>query len=194
MVCAARGAAESVETLAQLRTTRDKLNTILTENEQLRIQVTSAPVHQVITIMFQIGILQSSCLVYKKFLSRVIPLDGMYPFPTGVCILVRKPYFSPLPFRRWYFSPLPTIRQNFSLKRPIGLFCPSALILPFKPSISLLALSFLLFVSHFPLFLFPLYHIFPPKRQRRYFPQGRGVYFLLYTPATLLLPFWDVKM
>jgi hypothetical protein len=39
VLCLARGAAESVETLAQLRNTRDTLNTILTENEQLRIQV-----------------------------------------------------------------------------------------------------------------------------------------------------------
>jgi hypothetical protein len=38
-MCLARGAAESVETLAKLRTTRDTLNSILTENEQLRIQV-----------------------------------------------------------------------------------------------------------------------------------------------------------
>ena len=36
----ARGAAESVETLDKLRQTRDTLNDILTENDQLRIEVT----------------------------------------------------------------------------------------------------------------------------------------------------------
>ena len=36
----ARGAAESVETLDKLRQTRDTLNDILTENDQLKIEVT----------------------------------------------------------------------------------------------------------------------------------------------------------
>merc|ERR1712156_998700 len=39
---AARGAAESVETLDKLRQTRDTLNDILTENDQLKIEVTKA--------------------------------------------------------------------------------------------------------------------------------------------------------
>ena len=37
--CPARGAAESVETLDKLRQTRDTLNDILTENDQLKIEV-----------------------------------------------------------------------------------------------------------------------------------------------------------
>ena len=37
--CSARGAAESVETLDKLRQTRDTLNDILTENDQLKIEV-----------------------------------------------------------------------------------------------------------------------------------------------------------
>ena len=37
--CLARGAAESVETLDKLRQTRDTLNDILTENDQLKIEV-----------------------------------------------------------------------------------------------------------------------------------------------------------
>ena len=36
---AARGAAESVETLDKLRKTRDTLNDIVTENDQLKIEV-----------------------------------------------------------------------------------------------------------------------------------------------------------
>ena len=36
---AARGAAESVETLKRLRNTRDTLNDIVTENDQLKIEV-----------------------------------------------------------------------------------------------------------------------------------------------------------
>ena len=36
---AARGAAESVETLDKLRRTRDTLNDIVTENDQLKIEV-----------------------------------------------------------------------------------------------------------------------------------------------------------
>ena len=36
---AARGAAESVETLNKLRKTRDTLNDIVTENDQLKIEV-----------------------------------------------------------------------------------------------------------------------------------------------------------
>merc|ERR1712107_747357 len=39
---AARGAAESVETLDKLRQTRDTLNDILTENDQLKIEVAKA--------------------------------------------------------------------------------------------------------------------------------------------------------
>merc|ERR1719285_111547 len=39
---AARGAAESVETLNQLRKTRDTLNNIVTENDQLKIEVAKA--------------------------------------------------------------------------------------------------------------------------------------------------------
>ena len=38
-VDAARGAAESVETLDKLRKTRDTLNDIVTENDQLKIEV-----------------------------------------------------------------------------------------------------------------------------------------------------------
>ena len=38
---AARGAAESVETLDKLRKTRDTLNDIVTENDQLKIEVSS---------------------------------------------------------------------------------------------------------------------------------------------------------
>merc|ERR1719187_125857 len=47
---AARGAAESVETLNKLRKTRDTLNDIVTENDQLKIEVAKArygepPIH-----------------------------------------------------------------------------------------------------------------------------------------------------
>ena len=38
---AARGAAESVETLDKLRKTRDTLNDIVTENDQLKIEVSN---------------------------------------------------------------------------------------------------------------------------------------------------------
>ena len=38
-IFAARGAAESVETLEKLRQTRDTLNNIVNENDQLKIQV-----------------------------------------------------------------------------------------------------------------------------------------------------------
>ena len=48
---AARGAAESVETLDKLRKTRDTLNDIVTENDQLKIEVSKMLIFSVFGIL-----------------------------------------------------------------------------------------------------------------------------------------------
>ena len=48
---AARGAAESVETLDKLRKTRDTLNDIVTENDQLKIEVSKILIFSVFGIL-----------------------------------------------------------------------------------------------------------------------------------------------
>ena len=83
LLCPARGAAESVETLAQLRTTRDTLNTILTENEQLRIQVHTSTSIFVVVVDF--------LLVFGRFFPLYLVKHCIYCFETRLGLLGEMP-------------------------------------------------------------------------------------------------------
>ncbi len=87
-----------------------------------------------------------------------------------------------------YIFPFPAIRQNLLLTHPFWrYFCPFCIYFTLLTSIP--PSSFLLFPSHFPLFVFLLFIFFPQNDMEGYFPGGWGS-FPIYTPLMESSPWY----